>query len=156
MLLTPHPGGWTEMHGTLPRLFAEYGSTDSNGKPTDTGKRRTHYRNRDGEETAAAHPATLTPEEAAQYTTDDVFPGWHPERSTAQVMPPAVRKSGKSLSWDDIPEAFLYAVCRNGIVTAFTTDPHYRIPRTDAKDSRYTVRCANRYGGLGPHSDDVY
>lgn len=156
MLLTPHPGGWTEMHGTLPRLFAEYGSTDSNGKPIDTGKRRTHYRNRDGEETAAAHPATLTPEEATQYTTDDVFPGWHPERSTAQVMPPAVRKSGRTLSWDDIPEAFLYAVCRNGIVTAFTTEPHYRIPRTDAKDSRYTVRCANRYGGLGPHSDDVY
>lgn len=156
MLLTPHPGGWTEMHGTLPRLFAEYGSTDSNGKAIDTEKRRTQYRNREGVPTAVSHPATLTPEEAAQYSTDDVFPGWHPERSAAQVMPPAVRKSGRTLVWDDIPEAFLYAVCRDGIVVDFTIEPRYKLPKAAAGDSRYTIRCANLRGGLGPHSNEVH
>ena len=144
------------MHGTLPRLFAEYGSTDSNGKAIDTEKRRTQYRNREGVPTAVSHPAVLSQEEAARYSTDDVFPGWHPERSAAQVMPPAVRKSGRTLSWDDIPEAFLYAVCRDGIVVDFTTEPRYKLPKAAARDSRYTIRCANLRGGLGPHSNEVH
>lgn len=155
VMLPPETGGWAEMHGTLPRLFAEYATVDSLLRPVSAERRRTHYRNREGALVATPHAPVLSADEAAAYDLRRVFPSWRPDETSALVLPPELRLEGASLVWNDVPEAFLYAVCCNGRVTAFTTSPRYRLPADAPREGRYSVRCANLYGGLGPMSREV-
>lgn len=154
-LLPPDSGGWAEMHGTLPRLFAEYATTDSLLRPVPLRLRRTRYRNREGEAVTAVHGPVLSADEAAACDLRRVFPSWRPDEASAPVAPPEVRLEGASLVWNDVPEAGLYAVCLDGRVSAFTTAPRYRIPADSPSGARYSVRCANFYGGLGPRSNEL-
>jgi hypothetical protein len=56
---------------------------------------------------------------------------------------------GNTLTWADSNYALLWAVCKDGNVIAFTTEPTYMV--TD--DGVYTVRAANEMGGLSAASD---
>ena len=93
-------------------------------------------------------------EEAEAYTVDKVFPGWYPEDKASQVRPPVLKAKGKVITWEDIPEAGCYAICRDRKIIAFTTQPTYNVGQT-YEGACYSVRCANWYGGLGPRSDEV-
>ena len=155
MMLPPDASGWAEMHGTLPRLFAEYASVDSLLRPVAAAGRRTRYRNREGVPVEVMHAPVLTADEAAAYDLRRVFPSWHPDEAGAPVAPPEVCVADGALVWDDVPGAGLYAVCLNGRVAAFTTHPRYRIPSDSPSGARYGVRCANFYGALGPLSREV-
>lgn len=64
MLLLPAPAGYCEMHGTLPRLFAEYGSVDRNGLPVDCSMRKTTFKNPDGEQVAVGYSPVLSAQDA--------------------------------------------------------------------------------------------
>lgn len=153
MNITPTPEGWTDMHGTVPALFAEYESTDGHFEPLDLSRRKTTFRSDDGTTvTAMPHAASLTAEEAERYTTDHVFPEWHPERLSAQIPPPDLTLKGHTITWPDIPEAGCYAVLRNRTIVAFTTTPSYTVPAGTLEGTIYTLRCANQRGGLGEPS----
>ena len=154
MNVTPAPEGWCEMHGTMPALFAEYSSTDGHFALLDMSKRKTTFNNTAGQPTPVAYKPELTDEEAEQYTVDNVFPNWRPDQRTKQVRPPVLRASGKVITWDDIPEAGCYAICRDRKIIAFTTQPRYTIT-SSYEGACYSVRCANWYGGLGPRSEEV-
>lgn len=154
MNVTPAPEGWCEMHGTVPALFAEYGSTDGQFRPLDLTQRRTVFNNSQGQPVTVNYKPSLTDAEAEDYTIDRVFGEWHPDRRAEQVRPPVLHAKGKVISWDDIPEAGCYAILRDRKIIAFTTEPHYTI--TSAYEGAcFSVRCANWYGGLGEASAEV-
>ena len=156
MEMLPDSTGWTEMHGTLPRLFAEYESMDTDFQLVPTSARRKQFKNVDNIPTIVPYSTDMAMEDAEKYDIDNVFPGWHPEQKTALIPPPVVQiKNRGTIYWEDIPEACLYAICKNRDVVAFTTEPHYNVPRGTAEGSCYSVRCANFYGGLGERSNEV-
>jgi len=67
MLLVPDALGYSEMHGNQPRLFAEYGSVDKNGKAIDCSQRRKAFRDVNGELVAIKYSPLLTKEETKNY-----------------------------------------------------------------------------------------
>lgn len=154
MNVIPAPEGWCEMHGTVPALFAEFQTTNGVFAPLDLSHRRTTFNDTAGRPVNVTYNPQLTPDEAERHTVSQVFPGWHPEDKAAQVRPPVLRGKGKVITWDDIPEAGCYAVCRDGKIIAFTTKPAYTIT-SSYEGACYSVRCANWYGGLGPRSEEV-
>ncbi len=154
MDVIPSAEGWCEMHGTIPALFAEYQTTDRLFAPLNLAQRRTTFNNTAGQPVAVSYDPQLTPQEAETYTVSHVFPGWHPEQKAAQVRPPTLRAKGKVITWDDIPEAGCYAVCRDNKIIAFTTKCTYTVT-SSYEGACYSIRCANWYGGLGPHSPEV-
>ncbi len=156
MEMHPAPHGWDEMHGTLPRMFSEYESMDTEYQLIDTEKRRNQYKNADGVLTNIRYNTTLSTDEASRYDVDTVFPGWHPDQRSALVNPPILQMKGRNvIYWEDVPEACLYAICKNRDVVAFTTEPQYTVPKGTAEGACYSVRCANYYGGLGERSNEV-
>ena len=156
MELQPDSLGWTEMHGTLPRLFSEYESMDSEYQLVPTAQRRTQFKDKNDITTTMRYPTSLSDQEADRYDITHVFPGWRPDHKAAQVEPPVlqIRNRGE-IFWEDVPEACLYAVCKNRDVVAFTTEPRYTVPKGTAEGACYSVRCANFYGGLGERSNEV-
>lgn len=156
MAMRPDSTGWTEMHGTLPRLFAEYESMDDDFQILSTSARRKQYRDKNNISTIVRFNTLLSDDEADKYDIDKVFPGWHPDVRAQLIDPPVVQIKGRgTIYWDDVPDACLYAVCKNRDVVAFTTVPHYNVPRGTAEGSCYSIRCANFYGGLGDSSNEV-
>ncbi len=67
MMLRPAPAGYCEMHGTLPRLFAEYGSTDKDGNQIDCSQRKVVFNNRKGEPIRVSYSPLLTEREYLEY-----------------------------------------------------------------------------------------
>lgn len=156
MEMQPDSTGWTEMHGTLPKLFAEYESMSNDFQIVPTAARRTQYKDKNNVTATMRYDTTLSAEEADMYDIDKVFPNWRPDTKTQLIDPPTVMIKGRgSIYWEDVPEACLYAVCKNRDVVAFTTKPFYNVPRGTAEGSCYSVRCANFYGGLGERSNEV-
>lgn len=157
MELTPDSLGWTEMSTNFPRLFAEYGSVDGSLNPVSAYRRRTWYKDKDGRNVPIPFSPVLTDAEADAYDLDSVFTNWKPEVQCQQVVPPAtVNINRQEMTWQDVPGAYCYAVCRDRNVVAFTRTPRYKIPRGTREGTVFTVRCANWYGGLGGASDEVY
>ena len=156
MELLPDSLGWTEMHGTLPRLFSEYESLDNEFQLAPTALRRKQFKDANNVVTNVRFNTNLTTAEAEKYDIHDVFPNWHPEQKAAQIPPPEIHiKDTGSIYWDDVHDACLYAVCRNRDVVAFTTQPYYNVPKGSPQNVSYSIRCANYYGGLGERSNEV-
>lgn len=155
MNIEPMAEGWTEMHGTQPKLLAEYESLNRVFEPLDLSKRRTRFADSNGVQRPVNYRPSLTADEAEQYTTEHIFPDWDPEAVAEQVVPPVLSIKGREITWDDVPEAGCYAICRNRMVVAFTTEPHYTVPTGTREGTLFSVRCANQRGGLGPRSEEV-
>lgn len=156
MELQPDSTGWTEMHGTQPRLFTEYESMDADFQVLSTATRRKTFKDKNDIPQAIRYTPLLPVEEADQYDVERVFPEWRPDLRSRLVDPPTLMISGRNhIYWEDIPEACLYAICRNRDVIAFTTEPFYNVPRGTPEGSCFSVRCANFYGGLGDMSNEV-
>lgn len=155
MEITPAAEGWTDMHGTPPAHFAEFESTDRTFQPLDMSRRRRKYKREDGSQHPVGFSPVLTTAQAEDYTIAKVFPGWDPQAKTAQVPPPVLRIEGRTISWNDNPDAGCYVVLRDRNIVAFVTEPRYQIPANTRQGSCYTVRCANQMGGLGLSSAEV-
>lgn len=155
MNIEPKAEGWTHTHGTMPAYLAEYQSMNRVFELIDLSRRRTLFNDRQGTDRPVGYQTTMTPEVAEQYTLDRVFPNWNPQKRAEQVVPPVLTIKGREITWTDIPEAGCYAICRNRMVVAFTTEPHYTVPNGTPIGTMFSVRCANQMGGLGLRSDEV-
>lgn len=154
MNVVPADEGWTDMHGTVPSLFAEYNSTDGNFGLLDLSKRRTAFTDGEKRLVNVNYSPALSDEEAEDYTVSNVFGDWRPDERANQVRPPVLHASGKTITWEDIPEAGCYAILRDRKIIAFTTRNSYTF-YSSYEGACYCVRCANWYGGLGPRSEEV-
>lgn len=144
MEVQPTAAGWSEMGTGWPARFAEYNSTTASGTTIDLSNRKKTF--------AGTHDnnPVLTKEEADFYTIENVLGGdddWNPTSLTEQASAPTgVEIDGSTLTWDDNQYVLCWAVCRDGKVIGFTTEPTYTV--TDA-NAKYSVRAANQMGGLG-------
>ena len=144
MEIQPTAEGWNEMGDGWPARFAEYGSKTAAGTTIDLSNRKKIFA-----ETHENNPI-LAKEEADFYTIENVLGGdddWNPTSLTEQASAPTgVEIDGSTLTWDDNQYVLCWAVCRDGKVIDFTTEPTYTV--TDA-NAKYSVRAANQMGGLG-------
>ena len=145
MNVVPKTEGWNEMSGGWPKRFAEFNSVNNKGVAIDLSGRKSIFA-----ETHANNPV-LSAEEADEYSNmTAMFGDWQPTLATEQApVPTDVKMEGNTLTWADSNYALLWAVCKDGNVIAFTTEPTYKV--TD--DGVYTVRAANEMGGLSAASD---
>lgn len=147
MNVTPKAEGWNEMSGGWPKRFAEYNSTNASGAAVDLSSRKTIFA-----DTHENNPV-LSAEEAATYSDmGAMFGDWQPTLATEQAPVPAnVAADGAVLTWDNSDYALLWAVCKDGDIIAFTSEPTY----TATEAGTYTIRAANEMGGLSPVSEAV-
>jgi len=127
----------------------------STGSAVDLSNRKTSYVYQDGTlVTYPGHSPVLTKEEADALSIDVVMgsaDGWDPRVYTEQAAAPEnVKLVGTTLSWDDNNYVLCWAVCKDGNVIAFTTEPTYTVSDTSAT---YSVRAANEMGGLSEASE---
>lgn len=144
MEVAPSAVGWNEMSGGWPARFAEYNSHLSSGTLVDLSQRKTTFG--DGHK----NNPVLTAEEAAELTLANVMgqdDDWDPTALTEQASAPVnVKLTGNDITWDDSNYVLCWAVCKDGKVVDFTTEPTYTVD--DAK-AVWSVRAANEMGGLG-------
>ncbi len=139
MNIAPSPQGWDD-NGEAGGSLTEYENTDSLFQPFDRSQRKT---------------VMLSPEEAEKLTPTQIFQGWNPRNKSEQLPPPVLTMQGRNITWQDVPGAGCYAVCKDRKVVAFTTEPRYAIPAGTKEGACFTVRCANQMGGLGQRSQEV-
>ncbi|MDE6394322.1 MAG: Ig-like domain-containing protein, partial [Duncaniella sp.] len=148
MTVKPSAIGWNEMSGGWPARFAEYNSTTAAGTVIDLSGRKTIFGDNH------ANNPVLTKDEAAGFSYEAVMGAeddWDPASLTEQAPAPAdVVMDGTVISWADNDYALLWAICKNGKVIAFTTEPTYTVePENGDEVAVYSVRAANEMGGLG-------
>ena len=146
MKVKPSAIGWNDMGSDgYPKQFAEYNSFTSAGTPIDLSQRKKSFG-------TSNHPnnPVLTKEEAEALTLSVVMGGdddWDPASIAEQAPAPTnVSLEGILLTWDYSDYALCWAVCENGKIVDFTTEPEYTVANPDAV---YSVRAANEMGGLG-------
>lgn len=149
MEVQPSPAGWNEMSDGWPARFAEYGSVTARGTVVDLSARKRTFG------AGHANNPLLTAEEAAALTLTAVMgdsDGWDPTALTEQASAPTgVQKDADTLRWDDSPYVLCWAVCQDGAVVGFTTEPRFTITGAGA----WSVRAANEMGGLGEASQEL-
>lgn len=149
MTVKPSAAGWNEMSGGWPARFAEYNSTTASGTVIDLKDRKKIFA-----DTHANNPV-LTQEEADFHSYSRVMGGdddWDPASIAEQAPAPSnVTIDGNTLTWDDNDYVLCWAVCKNGKVIGFTTEPSYTVePEVGARTAAvYSVRASNEMGGLG-------
>ena len=144
MEVLPTAEGWTSM-AELPTHFFEYGSVDGQGQPVDLSGRQ------NSPTSTNSYNPVLTAEEAAEYNLRNVLGGtdsWLPTEETAVSGAPTVTLRGRTLSWADLDDARCYVIFRDGQYLDNVTATSYDV----TEQGTYTVRSANRNGGLGGSS----
>lgn len=145
--------GWTDM-GTIPRLFAEYKSHDSEGNLLDLSQRKTSYSYKDrntGKSVMGSCPVTIDMEEAKRCTYENMIMGsdqWNPRLFMKPLAAPSklTYKKG-TLQWKPVEGAQGYIVVDEaGKIVAITSQCHLTI---DSKSQSYYVRAVNEFGHLG-------
>ena len=141
----PAKDGWHEWNNG-PTRFAEYNSISATGTPIDLSGRATVIN-------GTPNSPILTAEEANVIgDMSNTFGDWQPTLLTEQApVPTNVAVNDATITWDDNDYTLLWAVCRNGDVVAFTTEPTY----TATENGLYSVRAANEMGGLSAQSASV-
>lgn len=144
MEVQPKADGWNEMSGGWPARFAEYNSMTASGTVINLDNRKKTFG--DGH----VNTPVLTAAEAAGLTVQNVMGGgddWDPTSATEQASAPKnVTLDGTTLTWDASDYVLCWAVCKDGKVIGFTTEPSYTV---DDPAASYSVRAANEMGGLG-------
>lgn len=147
MEVLPRAEGWAAM-ANLPTHFFEFGSVDGEGEPVDLSGRK------NSPSSTNAYNPVLTAEEADGYNLRSVLGGtdsWLPTEETAMSGAPVVAIEGNTISWTDLDDARCYVVFRDGQYLDNVTATTYELPG----EGTYTVRSANRNGGLGGESAPV-
>jgi lysophospholipase L1-like esterase len=83
--------------------------------------------------------------------TVDMGEGYLGKTAMKEATVPGAPASGCTLTWDDSNYTLLWAVCKDGSIYAFTTEPTF----TATVSGTYTVRAANEMGGLSAASESV-
>lgn len=137
----PSDIGWNEMSGGWPARFAEYNSMTSTGTVISLSGRKKIFA-----DTHENNPV-LTEEEAAEAgDMSNMFGDWQPTLYTEQAQAPTnVTIDNGILTWDDSNYVLCWAICKDGKVKDFTTEPTYTVDDTAAV---WSVRAANEMGGL--------
>ena len=145
MKAQPAKAAWHEWNNG-PTRFAEYNSVNANGAAIDLSQRATTIN-------GTPNAPVLTDQEAAVIgDMTNTFGDWQPTLLTEQAPVPAnVSVQGVTLTWDDSNYTLLWAVCKDGSIVAFTTQPTF----TATEVGTYTVRAANEMGGLSTASESV-
>ena len=87
------------------------------------------------------------PTSPTRYYDDSDDDDWDPTEYTEQASAPTnVKITDNVITWDNSNYVLCWAVCKDGKVIAFTTEPTYTIEDTNAT---YSIRSANEMGGLG-------
>ena len=137
----PNAGGWTNMAAGGWTRCAEYNSTTASGTVVDLSGRVTEL---------GGNPTNpiLTAEEAAEIgNMANMFGDWDPKAATEQASAPTnVKIENSVITWDNNEYVLLWAICKDGKVVDFTTEPTYTV---DDATATYSVRAANEMGGLG-------
>lgn len=148
MKVLPAAAGWTSMN-TLPTHFYEYDSRDGKNAVVDLSGRK------NSPTSTNSYTPVLTAEEAAAFTVRNVLGGtdaWDAAALAAQVAAPAnVTLNSTVIAWDAVEDAKLYVVLKDGKFLAQTTATTYSL----TESGQYTVKAANRFGGLGAASASV-
>ncbi|MBO6306057.1 MAG: hypothetical protein J6M55_00985 [Paludibacteraceae bacterium] len=139
--------GWADM-SSLPTHFYEY-NTLHNGSAVDLSGRT------NSPTSTNTYKPVLTDEEAAAFTVRNVLGGtdaWDAQADAAQVAAPQnISANGRTLKWNAVSDALLYVVFKDGAYVANTTATTYDV----TEDGIYTVKAANKFGGLGAASAAV-
>lgn len=148
MEVIPAAAGWTVM-STLPTHFYEYDSRDADNAVVDLSART------NSPSSTNTYTPVLTDDEAAAFTVRNVLGGtdaWDAAAMAAQVAAPAnVTLNGTVIAWDAVEDAKLYVVLKDGAYITNTTENSYTV----SANGTYTVKAANRFGGLGAASNSV-
>lgn len=138
----PSAIGWAEMGTGWPARFAEYNSMTSKGTVISLNDRKKTFGG-----THSNNPV-LTEEEAAEAgEMSNMFGDWQPTLYTEQApVPSNVTIENSTLTWDDSNYVLCWAICKDGKVVGFTTEPTYTV---DDATVTWSVRAANEMGGLG-------
>ena len=147
MEVLPSAEGWASM-SELPTHFYEFGSVNAEGEAVDLSGRK------NSPSSTNTYNPVLTAEEAAKYNLRNVLGGtdsWLPTEETAASGAPTVTIEGNTLSWADLDDARCYVIFRDGQYVANVTTTSYEVD----EEGTYTVRSANRNGGLGGESQPV-
>lgn len=148
MEVLPATAGWTSM-SDLPTHFYEYDSRDGNNAVVDLSGRK------NSPTSTNSYTPVLTDEQAAAFTVRNVLGGtdaWDAAALAAQVAAPtSVVLNGVDLTWEAVEDAMLYVVLKDGKFLAQTTATTYSL----TESGQYTVKAANRFGGLGAASTSV-
>lgn len=152
MLIPVAEEGWSNM-GTIPALFAEYRSHDTNGNLLDLSKRKTSYSFRDrntGQEMTGSCPATISAEDAEKYTYENMIlaaDGWNPREIMKKLnAPKGFKYIDGILSWDTVPEAAGYIIYDGDEIIGITADTTFSAPEIK---TALQVRAVNKYGSQG-------
>ena len=146
MNVKPSAVGWSEMSGGWPKQFAEYNSVTSTGSTIDLSGRKTIFGDNH------TNVPTISAAEALEIgNMSNMYGDWQPTLDTEQApLPTNVQLAGTTLSWDNSNYVLCWAVCKNGDVVAFTSEPTFTVDDATAK---YSVRAANNMGGLSQAVD---
>ena len=140
MEAVPKGEGWANMSSDGCTRMAEYNSMTATGSVIDLSART---------KVLGGNPNNpiITADEAVEIgNLHNMFGDWDPTLLTEQApVPTNVKLDGNTLTWDNSNYALLWAVCKNGNVIGFTTEPTYTI---DDAEATYTIRAANEMGGL--------
>ena len=152
MMIPINPVGWNNM-GTVPALFAEYGSQDIRGNLLDLSNRRTTYEYTDRntkEKFTGSCRATITKEEADTYTYENMIPGhdgWNPRNMMKQLPKPRqIAYNDGVFTWQPVKEAIGYVVMDGDQIIGTTTETRLSVERVN---HALKVCAVNQYGGLG-------
>jgi hypothetical protein len=124
--------------------FAEYNSISATGSTIDLSGRVKEL----GKETVNSFNPVLSDVEAAEIgDMRNMFGDWDPTEATEQASAPSnVVIENSVITWDNSDYVLLWAICKDGKVIDFTTQPTYTVNDATAT---YAVRAANEMGGLG-------
>jgi len=139
---------WTQkgMNSKDPVFFGEYNTMDINGNniTPESNIIKSH---------GGDFQTIINAEQAAEYSYEKMFSRnadkqWDPATLSKQMNAPAnLKLDGNSLTWDAANDGTLcWAVFKDGQLTAITDTPAYTV---DDADAAYSVRAANKMGGLG-------
>ena len=142
MEVKPSAIGWSEMSGGWPKRFAEFHSMTASGDEIELSNRKTTFA-----ENHVNNPVLTAEETAEAADMQKMFGGWEATQLTQQApLPTNVKLEDSKLTWDDNNYVLCWAICKNGKIVSFTTQPIYTIDDTTAT---YAVRASNEMGGLG-------
>jgi pectin methylesterase-like acyl-CoA thioesterase len=153
-----YPQGWYYKMGTIPAVFADYGTMDINGNMVDTSQRIEDYeydvKDANGNVIQTVHgkaKKSLTPAEAATYTYENVVlrsaDTWDPRMMTeAPAQPVNVVATNKTITWDSVPYTRLYIIFRNNTVVGFTINTTFTDTTTGT--GAYAVQAVSEFGAL--------
>ena len=135
----PYAEGWANMSSDGCTRMCEWNSTTASGNPVEVSTRT---------QVLGGNPNNpwMTAEEADEIgNMSNMFGDWDPRQYTEQApVPTNLKLEGTSLTWDNSDYVLCWAVCKDGKVVDFTTEPTYTVSET----GNWSVRAANEMGGL--------